>query len=128
MRLPELCSREETADNILKSTAKYSWTKEKELGIKHARKPQEGHNLSGVVLVTEGGIGFCYIKFNKATVEILGRKMPYGIGPENLAYIKVVKMHGHYDVWCCYADKSKSIKLWKSDSPPDWVKTVKFKQ
>lgn len=112
----------------MKSTAKYAWAKEKQLGIRHARKPQEGGSLSGVVLVTENGVGFCYVKFNKATVEILGRKMPYGIGPEDTAYLKVVKAHGHYDVWCCYRNKSKSIKLWKTEHLPEWVKNVKFAQ
>ena len=110
----------------LKSTAKYAWTKEKQLGIRHARTPQEGVSLSGVVLVANNGIGYCHVKFDKSAVEALGQKMPYGIGPENLAYLKVVKMYDHYDVWCCYRDKSKSIKLWKSEHLPEWIKRVKF--
>lgn len=105
---------------------KYAWAKEKQFYIRHARRPQEGYSLSGVVLVIDKGIGFCYIKFDEKTVEAIGFKMPYGIGPEDTAYLKVVKALRHYDVWCCYTNRSKSIKLWKSDNPPAWVKSIKF--
>ena len=103
----------------------YVWTKTKQLGIRHARKAQTGSPLSGVVIVAEDGTGFCYIRFDAVCVQILGQRMPYGIGPENTAYLKVVKMHKHYDVWCCYTDKSKSVKLWKSDKLPEWVRGIK---
>lgn len=110
----------------MKSAAKYAWNSEKKLNIKQARKPQEGYSLSGVVLVVDNGTGYSYVKFDESTVKALGQVMPYGIGPEDSAYIKVVRMPNHYDVWCCYSDKSKSVKLWKSKSLPDWIQSVKF--
>ncbi len=110
----------------MKSAAKYAWTKEKKLSIWPARNPQEGMPLSGVVLIYDNGIGYCHIRFDKTVVSIVGRKMPYGIGREDLSYLKIVKMHNYYDVWCCYSNKSKSVKLWKSDHLPEWVKRIKF--
>lgn len=104
----------------------YAWNKEPKLNIKHSGSPVGSRALSGVVLVSDHGVGKCYIKFDLYTVEKIGLKMPYGIGPHNTAYLKVVKKHGHYDVLCCYTDKTKTVALWRSDKLPEWTKKVHY--
>lgn len=106
----------------------YSFRKVPSGLLKGSRKPQEGYSLGGVVLVTDEGNGYCYIKFDQRLVDKLGRQMPYGIGPDNLAYLKVVKKYDHYDVLCCYVDKSKRIAMWKEDVLPSWVKLIRRKE
>jgi hypothetical protein len=93
-----------------------------------ARKPQDTSSLSGVCLVVDHGVGYCYLRFGEGVVERLGKRMPYGIGPANTAYIKVLRVHGGYDVCCCYTDKSKTVRLWHTPQLPSWVRQVKYKE
>jgi len=106
----------------------YAWNREPELHIRSAHQPTEGEALSGVVLVYEQGVGRAYIKFEQDTLDKLGKKVPYGIGPGNPGYVKAVKKHGHYDIVFCYLDKSKTVPLWRSDKLPNWIKRVHHPQ
>lgn len=104
----------------------YVSNKVPKIGPRYSRKPQEDYYLSGVVLIVNKGIGFSYVKFDDRLVHFLGKKMPYGIGPSDPAYLKVVHRGGHYDVLCCYVDKSHSVVLWKEDKLPEWVREVRY--
>ena len=98
-----------------------AWTKEPKLGIASAKKPQEGFSLSGVTSIKIPGLRIGYIKFGARAVKMIGRHMPYGIGPENEAYLQVVRTHKQIEVFCCYMDRSKKILLWASKSLPTWI-------
>lgn len=104
----------------------YIWGKEPKHTIRAARQPQEGFALSGVVLVKDQGRGYCYVKFTESDVEKLGAKMPYGIGNECTAFLKVVKKAKGYGIYCCYLDNSKTLPLWLSPTKPAWVKNIKY--
>lgn len=104
----------------------YVWRTEKDLAIKHARKCSNKHALSDIVIIKDGTPGYCVIRFPEYTVKILGKKMPFGLGPENKAYFSILKMHDHYDICLSYLDNSKSIRLWRSDNLPKWVKNIKY--
>lgn len=106
----------------------YAWSKEPKLDIKHTRSPVDNLALSGVILVVDHGVGKCYVKFDLYVVEKIGHKMPYGLGPDNPGFIKIVKKHGYYDIMCSYIDKSKSIALWRSRKLPGWAKWIKYPQ
>ena len=100
----------------------YVWSKERDLGVRYARNPQDDPSLSGTVLLYRNGISAAHVKFTKETIRKLGRVMPYGIGPENPAYLKAVYTPKGYEIWCCYFDGTKSILLWVSTNLPDWIK------
>lgn len=104
-----------------------AWARQpKKIRIRPARKPMEGHALSGVVIVVDGGVGYCCIKFDEHTVTMIGKKMPQGVGPESPAYLKVLKEYGCYGVYACYLDHTKMVKLWTTEKMPEWVKGVKY--
>lgn len=106
---------------------RYAWTREpKRLGFRPSRKPQEGLALSGVVLIVEKGTGYAYVKFSQEDVELLGKKMPYGIGPGNTAFIRIIKKHKRYDVLCSYMDRSKTVHLWPTATLPNWIRRVRY--
>lgn len=108
-------------------TNTYAWTKQpKQLQIRPYTSPQKGMALSGVVIVVDGGIGHCYVRFSQAVVEIIGRKMPYGIGIYHTAYLKVVRRVGYYDIMAVYLDRSKQVFLWRSETLPSWVSRVRI--
>ncbi len=96
--------------------------------IRSARSPQEGFALSGTVIVKDEGKGCCYVRFDETLVSKLGGKMPYGLGPGNEAYLKVVKKYDHFVVFCCYLDKSKTIALWREHTMPAWVKRIQRRE
>lgn len=104
---------------------KYAWVREPKLDIYPARRPVEGLDLSGVVIVLDGGPGYVYVRFTQEVVEAIGKKMPHGIGGETQAYLKIMRMHGHYDIVCVYNSQEKQVRLWKSDKLPRWVRKVR---
>lgn len=100
----------------------------KYVSIQSARKPQIGSCLSGVVILSIGGHrSKCYIKFTKDTENFIARQMPYGIGPENTAYLQVVQKPEGYEVFCRYLDNTKRVLLWRLEELPEWVKHDKGK-
>lgn len=97
------------------------------LPIKPANKPTEGLAIAGVALyLGEYGIGYFNIRITEDLVKKLGKRMPYGLGPENTAYIQVIHKKSIYEVWCVYLDKSKRVKVAEYNSLPEWVKRVKY--
>ena len=103
----------------------YAWPSEPNLRISSSRMPIAIYSLSGVVLIKEEGVGYCHVKFKQGVVKALGKKMPRGIGPENTAYLFVMKKHDHYDVCISYTDLSSTVRLWRSDKLPHWAKNIK---
>lgn len=100
----------------------------KKIPIKSANKPTENTPVSGIVLIADSkGLGYCAIKVEQELVEFLGRKMPYGVGPENQVYIKIIQNNKKYEMYCCYEDKSKKILISIYDNLPNWVKRIKYK-
>lgn len=98
------------------------WRKEPNLGISIAKSPQQGYDLSGVVAISGGRVRAGYIKFTDRAVRMIGRYMPYGIGPENQAYLKVLCNNHKITVVCKYLDRTKTVKLWESNMLPSWIK------
>lgn len=97
--------------------------------IQSARYPQVGSYLSGVVILSIGGRrSKCNIKFSKDTENFIARQMPYGLGPENTAYLHLIETHKGFEVYSKYLDRSKSVLLWVLDSLPDWVKNYESKK
>lgn len=104
------------------------WSKQpKYIKIRGAKKPIDGYHLSGIVLVVDEIRGVSYISFDIETVRAIGKKMPYGIGADHQAYLKVLKKERidgsvFFEVECKYLDMSRSVLLWVSDSQPSWIK------
>lgn len=102
------------------------WLREpKAFGVESAKTPQEGLDLSGIVHVRDSGAGFSCIKFTNKTVILIGKYMPYGIGPDHRAFLKVIRFHNDYRIFCCYIDLTATVLLWKAHTRPDWVLNVR---
>lgn len=98
-------------------------------GLRKARIPQAGFDLSGVVKCTDlGGAGHIYIGFDASFVDAVAKVLPQGIGPENQAYLYVSqKQFGtmRYYVYARYLDKTKNYLLWIEKQKPDWFSKLK---
>lgn len=94
------------------------------LEFRKALKPQQGSYLSGVVqfLGEDGKHSVCFIRFDpERVIPILGKRLPYGIGPEDPVYLKVLWNGWQYEVRACYLRRdSKDILLWMLADPPTW--------
>lgn len=102
---------------------KPAWKKEpKAMGLKSAYKPQTGSCVSGVVVVNtkDGEVGTANVRFNKELEEMLGKKMPYGVGPQDPAFLKVIWIGWTYEVRGCYLNHGAEILLWNLDELPEW--------
>jgi hypothetical protein len=102
---------------------KPAWTKEpKAMGLCASRKPQTGYHLSGVVVVqTEDEIpATAYIRFSPEAEEMLGQKMPYGVGPADPAFLKVVWNGWTHEVRGCYIGDEREVLLWNTRQVPEW--------
>lgn len=90
--------------------------------IRKTKKPQEGHPLSGVVLlhVEGGGVETYNVKFNNLLVEELGKVMPMGLGEAHPAFLHVVEKYGMFEVRAEYLYDGVIVYLWVQDSLPEW--------
>ena len=107
---------------------KPAWTKEpKAMGLRSAVKPQAGSNVSGIVVVTtkEGEVRTASIRFDERMEEILGMKMPYGVGPEDQAFLKVFWVGWTYEVRGCYLRDKNEVLLWNTPELPKWCKRLR---
>lgn len=102
------------------------WNRSPKLTIKRSTRPQEGLNLSGVVLLSEGGqTSFAYVKFDNTVVERIGKHMPYGIGPEHPAYLHILWNGYEYEIKCRYVGNNGSRLLWRSESLPEFIGKIR---
>ena len=100
----------------------------KRYGIRSATKPQAGMPVSGVVVVADdNGRGYCYVKFEESFVDAVGHALPFGVGPEHPAYVKITYMRSRksWRVLACYLDDSYMVILWETHELPHWVKRVR---
>jgi hypothetical protein len=108
--------------------SKSVWNAEpKSLGIKAALSPLKDPSISGVVVLSlhEVGIRICNIRFPDSLASMLGKHMPYGVGPAHPCYLKVVQEGDAYVVRCGYIRESVEIVLWEQDTLPAWCKNIK---
>jgi len=98
--------------------------------LKSSYHPQEGSDISGVVKVSdEGGQGYAYIKFSDRLPSMLGKHMPYGIGPDDQCYLKVTRITSSdvYRIFCYYLKTNVGILLWEQRDIPEWLRRIKRK-
>lgn len=113
----------------MKPQFKPAWTKEpKTIGLRSSHTPQTGSNVSGIVVVAteDGGVGTASVRFNPEIEELLGKKMPYGVGPADVAFLKVLWVGWTYEVRGCYLNHDAEVLLWNSPELPEWCKRLKI--
>lgn len=99
----------------------------KRIPIKTSYKAIDGFPVSSVVLIVDDiGYGYFYIRPSEELVKFLGELMPYGVGPENEVYLKIIKKTNKYELRCHYLDKSRSVLLAVTNDLPVWVRRVKY--
>lgn len=94
-------------------------------GLHPARKPYAHPYLASAVLVlAPEGKGYCYIRFAEKFVEAVGRALPWGVGPEHPAHLKVL-YRASTDTWLIYAKYLDShyytTLLWEQNAKPKWL-------
>lgn len=95
------------------------------MGLRSAYKPQTSSNVSGVVvfLGKDETAGVAYVRFNPKLEEMLGKKMPMGVGPQTPAFLKVMWNGWLYEVRGCYLHHQQTeVLLWNSSTVPKWCK------
>jgi hypothetical protein len=100
----------------------------KKFCLRSGTKPQRGSYLSGVVLVLdEEGKGYAYVRFADSLVVAIGHAMPYGVGPDNPCYLKVLYMRSRvlWRVFAVYVDESRVVLLWETREKPAWLNRVR---
>lgn len=108
------------------------WKVPPNLPLEAARSPDPNGLLSGVVLGTSSPrpdviTDYCNVKIGPRALRKIGLAMPQGVGPENQAYLLVVKGLIYYEVYCCYVDGSHKQLLWVDKELPQWCKLRKGK-
>jgi len=106
---------------------KPAFTREyRKFGLVHARKPQTGYPVAGVVQVIAGEeSGVVYVKFQEALVDAVGRVLPYGVSDEQPCFLKVIKLPtGKWRVMAYYLGSRRGRILWEADRPL-WIKHVR---
>lgn len=92
-----------------------------------ARKPQHGYPLAGVVLVTGGKVrGYTYVKFPERTVREVGAMLPYGVSPDNPAYLALTQWPtGKWRLYARYIDEGIGVLLVEYEHRPEWVTKIR---
>lgn len=101
------------------------------LDIRSSRKVKPGVSyLSRIAMVhtEDGGYGKVHIDFPEDVVDMLGKHMPRGIGPEDPAFLSVTWMpdkQAYYVAVGYIRDRiTADTLLWVTDSLPDWAKKI----
>lgn len=98
------------------------------------KRAMKSHNpecpLSHTILVIDPVYGkrVCWAHFHEPnTLQIVGSAMPQGVSYFKPAYIKIVwqAYHKHYNVVCCYVDRSACVLLWQTDKLPKWAEPLR---
>lgn len=97
----------------------------RKFGIRWAKEPQKHNLLSGVVRVCDEGRRVTYIKFHESFVDAVGLALPYGLSPDNPAYIKVMRVGSTWRVYAMYVLEEIGALLWEADAAPQWVNRSK---
>lgn len=92
-----------------------------------ALKPQDSKSMSGTVIVsTDKGDGYAFIRYDHTARERIAQKMPRGIGQAEPVYIHVVHEIDTYAVYCVYYETRETVLLWRQTSLPLWVGKIKM--
>ena len=92
-------------------------------GIRPGRKPEVHPSLSGVVLVQGAeGRGYAFVHFNEELVTRVGKALPFGINPENPAYLKILHIGEKWKVFAQYFERTQGALLAELDVQPEWLK------
>jgi len=107
----------------MKKTNKPAWaSKPNFIEIRKGNKAETGSYISGIAhIIDSDRSGYCSIRFGRELEKIIGKKLPYGVGPENQIYLLAINKYIGWEVWAVYVDNSKSTLLWRQDSKPNWV-------
>lgn len=102
----------------------------KKYNLRSTRKPARSCLLASVVRVRneEGKDGYCYVGFDEALVEAVGKKLSRGVAPFDPAYL-VAEYDPRRSVWligACYFYGAECVKLWETPDRPEWVKFIEI--
>lgn len=102
----------------------------KKYNLRSTRKPARSCLLASVVRVRneEGKDGYCYVGFDEALVEAVGKKLSRGVAPFDPAYL-VAEYDPRRSVWligACYFYGAECVKLWETPDRPEWLKFIEI--
>lgn len=93
-----------------------------EKAITKSKTPKGLDGIAGVALLLEsGGSVPKNIKVSKKALDIVSKIMPYGVGPENKVYFKLIKLADTYHLWVYYLDSPKRVKIGEYTQKPKWA-------
>ena len=83
--------------------------------------------MSSVVRVRDSkGIGLCNITFSEDLVEVAGKYMPRGAGPDDPVFLRAEeKLDGTWHIICQYIRAKEEVLLWIAEAQPTWVREVR---
>lgn len=97
----------------------------KKYRLRATKKPAKNELLSSVVVVRneQGEQGHCYVNFDAALVEAVGKKLPRGLMTQDPAHLIVV-YYERTKVWlvsAAYVTGDHEVLLWKTEQKPAWL-------